>query len=94
MAEDLYQILGVSRDASKDEIKKAHGFILCDYMWCDIPLGRRRSPLSSYVYDGARFYCKAECAYMLENGVCQWGDFTLSLEATTHRPAKDVACKM
>ena len=24
MAEDLYQILGVGRDASKDEIKKAH----------------------------------------------------------------------
>ncbi|MDA7874809.1 DnaJ domain-containing protein [Rhodopirellula sp.] len=31
MAEDLYQILGVSRDASKDEIKKAHRKLALKY---------------------------------------------------------------
>ena len=31
MAEDLYQVLGVSRDASKDEIKKAHRKLAIKY---------------------------------------------------------------
>ena len=31
---------------------------------------------------------------MLEVGVCTWGDFKLAFEATTHRPASDLANKL
>ena len=48
----------------------------------------------SYAYDGPRWYSKAECQFLLEHGICQWGDFTLSLQGTAHRNPKDLATKL
>lgn len=64
------------------------GFI-SDYSWVDI--GQVRSPLASYIYDGARWYDKATVQFMLETNVCQWQDVKLSFTATTHQPATDLA---
>ena len=72
-----------------DEIKKAKEGVLYDYQWVDI--GCVRSPLKSYIFDGARWYDKASVKYMLETGVCKWRHITLGFEATAHRPAVELA---
>ena len=77
-----------------DEINKFEGFQLKDYMYVSIPKNRRRSILHSYVYDGPRFYIRQEVTWMLEHGVCSWCDILYSLEATSHRTAKELSSRL
>jgi hypothetical protein len=72
-----------------DQIVKAKEGDLYDYQWVDI--GSIRCPLKKYIFDGPRWYSKAEVKYMLETGVCQWRHIKLGLEATAHRTASDLA---
>jgi hypothetical protein len=77
-----------------DEVVPVTEYHLSDYMWCEVPGGRIRSPLASYAYCGARWYSKSECQFMLEHSICQWSDFKLALQATAHRNHKDLAQKL
>jgi hypothetical protein len=72
-----------------DEFVKAREGILYDYMWVDI--GRVRSPLKTYIYDGPRFYDKATVKFMLESYVCGWRHIKLGFQATAHRSAAELA---
>ena len=72
-----------------DEFREPEPYKLSDYMWVDV--GPVKSLLNRYTYDGPRWYSKAECQFMLEVGVCTWGDFKLAFEATAHTPASDLA---
>ena len=77
-----------------DEVRPMTAYHLGDYHWVEIPTSKLRSPLRTLVYDGPRWYSKAECKYLLEFSICTWDDFKLTLTATTHRPAKDLAQKL
>ena len=77
-----------------DEVEAVTGYHLGDYHWVEVPPCRLRSPLRSYAYDTARWYTRAECQFMFEHGICQWEDLKLTLTATAHRPAKDLAQKL
>ena len=77
-----------------DEIFPVEGYHLADYHWVEISPGRLRSPLQSYAFDGARWYSKAECQFMLEHGICTWPDMKLAFTATAHRPAKELATQL
>jgi hypothetical protein len=77
-----------------DEIQPVTDYQLSDFMWCEVPPSRTRSPLQSFAYDGPRWYSRAECQFLLEHGICRWEDFRLALQATTHRPPKDLASKL
>ena len=72
-----------------DEIVKTKEGVLYDYQWVDI--GTIRCPLKKYIFDGPRWYSKAEVKYMLELGICQWRHIKLGLKATAHRAAADLA---
>jgi hypothetical protein len=72
-----------------DEFVKAREGVLYDYQWVDI--GKVRSPLKSYIFDGARWYDKATTKFMLETGVCKWRHISLGFDATAHRPAAELA---
>ena len=72
-----------------DEIVKARQGVLFDHQWIDI--GGVRCPLKRYIFDGPRWYSKAEVKYMLETGICQWRHIRLGLDATAHRAASDLA---
>ena len=76
-----------------EEFRQPEAYKLSDYMWVDV--GPVKSLLNRYTYDGPRWYSKAECQFMLEVGVCTWGDFELAaFEATAHRAASDLAHKL
>ena len=77
-----------------DEVSPVEGYHLSDYHWVEIPPGRLRSPLQSYAYDGGRWYSKAEVQFLMEHGICTWPDLKLSLHATAHRPAKELATQL
>ena len=72
-----------------DDIVKARQGVLYDYQWIDI--GGIRCPLKKYIFDGPRWYSKAETKYMLESNICQWRHTKLGLAATAHRSASDLA---
>jgi len=74
-----------------DEIRPVTSYHLSDYMFVEVPSTRVRSPLSSYVWDGPRWYSKAACQYMLEFRICTWEDFKFSLDATSHRSHKELS---
>jgi hypothetical protein len=77
-----------------DEVGPTEGYHLCDYHWCEIPTSRLRSSLLTYAYDGARWYSKAEIQFMMEHGYCHWEDLKLSLQATAHMPAAQLATQL
>jgi len=77
-----------------DEITEVEGYHLSDYHWVEIPPGQLRSPLQTYAYDGARWYSKAECQFLLDHGICKWSDLKLAFQATAHRPAKELATQL
>ena len=74
-----------------DEFIKPVEGVISDYSWVDI--GHVRSPLASYIYDGPTWHGRATVQFMLETGVCKWTHIVLSFNATTHRPARDLASK-
>ncbi len=65
--------------------------VLSDYNWIDIPPGQLRSDLQTFVYDGPRFYDRASCQFMLEHRIATWSCVSLALQATSHRPATELA---
>jgi len=77
-----------------DEIAPVEGYHLSDFHWVEIPPGQLRSPLQSYAYDGARWYSKAECQFLLEHQICKWPDLKLAFQATAHRPPKELATQL
>ena len=77
-----------------DEVSPADGYHLADYNWVEVPTGKLRSPLCSYAYDGARWMSKAEVQFCMEHGICAWSDVKLALNATSHRPAKELATQL
>ena len=74
-----------------DEFEKAEEGVIADYNWVD--LGNVRSPLLTYIYDGPRWYCAASVKFMMSHGLCRWQHIYLHFNATTHRPAGDLASK-
>ena len=64
---------------------------LADYQWCELHV---KSALADYIYDGPRWYDKASCEFMLETGLLKWRHIKLAFNATTHRPANDLASKL
>ena len=72
-----------------DEFTHAQEGVLYDYMWVEI--GKVRSPLLKYIYDGPRWFSKATVKFMLETQVCQWKNIKLGFNATSRRTAADFA---
>jgi len=75
-----------------DEFTKPMEGIISDYSWIDI--GTVRSPITNYIYDGPRWYDQATTQFMMETGACKWCHMKLAFNATTHRPAADLASKL
>ena len=75
-----------------DEFTKPVEGIIADYSWVD--LGAIKSPLTSYIYDGSRWYDRATVQFMFEIGICKWRNIKLSFSATCHRPASDLSSKL
>ena len=65
---------------------------VADYSWVDVE--NVRSPLRSYIYDGARWYSAAEVKFLLAYGVCTWQHILLVFNATSHRHAVELASKL
>ena len=74
-----------------DEFVKAGGGggVLYNYQWVDISFVK--SPLKKYIYDGPSWYDRNRLKLMLETGVCKWRHVELGFQATSHRPASDLA---
>jgi len=75
-----------------DEFESPRDGSVADYSWVD--LGKVRSPLANYIYDGPRWYSAAEVKFMLTDGMCKWSHILLCFNATSHRPAGDLAAKL
>ena len=52
------------------------------------------APLLTYIYDGPRWYDAASVKFMMSHGLCKWQHIYLHFNATTHRPAGDLASKL
>ena len=76
-----------------DEFSEPQIGIVADYSWVDL-CRRIQCPLKFYIWDGPRWYDKHELEFMLETGQCKWDDIKLVFNATTHRPASDLASKL
>ena len=85
-------VLDISIYSPLDEFTEPKLGTVADYSWVD--LGAVRSPLKLYIWDGPRWYDKASVQFMLETGQCRWCDIKLAFDATTHRPASDLASKL
>ena len=75
-----------------DCFEKPEEGVVADYSWVD--LGSVRGALKNYIWDGPRWYDAASVRFMLSHGICKWQHILLVFNATSHRPAGDLASKL